>query len=185
MLFRSIGDRVVSTFFPDWQQGDAQLATFARTPGDDLDGYGVEMVVRPANWFTHVPRDWSLAEAATLPTASLTAWRALVVEGQLRAGQDVLVLGTGGVSVFALQLAKQMGARVIVTSSSDEKLERARGLGADFFVNFRRHENWSATVLELTKGRGVDLVVETSGPGTLPQSIQATRIGGASYSSAS
>jgi NADPH:quinone reductase-like Zn-dependent oxidoreductase len=174
----AIGDRVVSTFFPDWQQGDAQLATFARTPGDDLDGYGVEMVVRPANWFTHVPRDWSLAEAATLPTASLTAWRALVVEGQLRAGQDVLVLGTGGVSVFALQLAKQMGARVIVTSSSDEKLERARGLGADFFVNFRRHENWSATVLELTKGRGVDLVVETSGPGTLPQSIQATRIGG-------
>jgi NADPH:quinone reductase-like Zn-dependent oxidoreductase len=174
----AVGDQVVSTFFPDWQQGDAPLATFARTPGDGLDGYGVEIVVRPAQWFTHMPRDWSFTEAATLPTAGLTAWRALAVEGQLKAGQDVLVLGTGGVSIFALQLAKQMGARVIVTSSSDEKLERARGLGADFGVNYRRNENWSEAVLDLTKGRGVDLVVETSGPGTLPQSMKATRIGG-------
>jgi NADPH:quinone reductase-like Zn-dependent oxidoreductase len=174
----AVGDRVVSTFFPDWQQGDAPLATFARTPGDGIDGYGVETVARPAHWFTHMPRDWSFPEAATIPTAGLTAWRALAVEGQLKAGQDVLVLGTGGVSVFALQLAKQMGARVIVTSSSDEKLERARGLGADFGVNYRRDENWSEAVLDFTKGRGVDLVVETSGPGTLPQSMKATRIGG-------
>jgi len=174
----AVGDHVVSTFFPDWQQGDAPRATFARTPGDGLDGYGVEMVVRPAHWFTHMPRDWSFTEAATLPTAGLTAWRALAVQGQLKAGQDVLALGTGGVSVFVLQLAKQMGARVIVTSSSDEKLERARGIGADFGVNYRRNENWCEAVLEFTKGRGVDLVVETSGPGTLPQSMKATRIGG-------
>jgi NADPH:quinone reductase-like Zn-dependent oxidoreductase len=174
----AVGDHVVSTFFPDWQQGDAPQATFARTPGDGLDGYGVEMVTRPAHWFTHMPRDWSFTEAATLPTAGLTAWRALAVEGQLKAGQDVLVLGTGGVSVFVLQLAKQIGARVIVTSSSDEKLERARGIGVDFGVNYRRNESWSEAVLEFTKGRGVDLVVETSGPGTLPQSMKATRIGG-------
>jgi len=174
----AIGDRVVSTFFPDWGQGDAPLATFARTTGDGLDGYGVETVVRSANWFTHAPRDWSLTEAATLPTAGLTAWRALVTEGHVRAGQDLLVLGTGGVAIFALQFAKRMGARVIVTSSSDEKLERAVGLGADFGVNYRRQENWSEAVLELTEGRGVDLVVETAGPGTLPQSIKATRIGG-------
>jgi len=174
----AVGDQVVSRFFPDWQEGDAPLATFARTPGDGLDGYGVELVVRPAHWFTHLPRDWSFAEAATLPTAGLTAWRALAVEGQLKAGQDVLVLGTGGVSVFALQLAKQMGARVIITSSSDEKLERARDLGADFGVNYRRNENWCDAVLKFTKGRGVDLVVETAGPGTLPQSMEATRIGG-------
>jgi NADPH:quinone reductase-like Zn-dependent oxidoreductase len=151
----AVGEQVVSTLFPDWQQGDAPLATFARTPGDGLDGYGVERVVRPAHWFTHIPRDWSLTEAAPLPTAGLTAWRA---------GQDILVLGTSGVSIFALQLAKQMGARVIMTSSSDEKLERARGLGADFGVNYRRNENWCEAVLELTNGRGVDLVVETSGP---------------------
>lgn len=174
----AVGDHVVSTFFPDWQQGDAPLATFARTPGDGLDGYGVEKVVRQAHWFTHTPRDWSFTQAATLTTAGLTAWRALAVEGQLKAGQDVLVLGTGGVSIFALQLARQMGARVIVTSSSDEKLERARGLGADFGINYRRDENWAEAVLELTKGRGVDLAVETSGPGTLPQSMKATRMGG-------
>lgn len=174
----AVGDRVVSTFFPDWQGGDAPLATFARTPGDGLDGYGVEMVVRPASCFTHMPHHWSFTEAATLPTAGLTAWRALALEGQLKAGQDVLVLGTGGVSIFALQFAKQMGARVIVTSSSDEKLERALGLGADFGVNYRRHEDWSEAVLKLTKGRGVDLTIETAGPGTLPQSMKATRIGG-------
>ncbi len=154
------------------------LATFARTPGDGLDGFAAEAVVRPASWFTLMPRNWSFVEAATLPTAGLTAWRAIVVEGRTQADHDVLVLGTGAVSIFALQFAKKMGGRVIVTSSSDEKLERARVLGADFCVNYLRHENWSGRVLELTEGRGVDLVVETAGPGTLPQSIKATRIGG-------
>ena len=172
------GDHVVSTFFPDWKEGAAPLATFARTPGDGLDGFAAEAVVRPASWFTLMPRNWSFVEAATLPTAGLTAWRAIVVEGRTQADHDVLVLGTGAVSIFALQFAKKMGGRVIVTSSSDEKLERARVLGADFCVNYLRHENWSGRVLELTEGRGVDLVVETAGPGTLPQSIKATRIGG-------
>src|ERR1035438_1125200 len=151
---------------------------FARTPGDGLDGYAVEAVVRPVNFFTHMPRDWNFSEAATLPTAGLTAWRAVTVVAKVQASSNVLVLGTGGVSIFAMQFAKWMGAKVVVTSSSDEKLERARTLGADFGVNYRQHENWSAKVLEWTDGRGIDLVVETGGPGTLPESMRATRIGG-------
>jgi NADPH:quinone reductase-like Zn-dependent oxidoreductase len=174
----ALGDLVVSTFFPDWQQSNAPLASFARTPGDGLDGYAVDTVVRPENWFTKAPRNWSSLESATLPTAGVTAWRGLVVEGKLKAGEAVLVLGTGGVSVFAIQLAKEMGARVIVTSSSNEKLERARTLGADFGVNYIDHPNWFEEVLKATDGRGVDLVIETGGPGTLPQSMKATRIGG-------
>jgi NADPH:quinone reductase-like Zn-dependent oxidoreductase len=174
----AVGDRVISTFFPDWQDGEATSAGFASTPGDGLDGYAAEVVVRPATSFTHAPNLWSLIEGATLPTAGLTAWRALVTEGELRAGQSVLILGTGGVSVLALQLAKQLGAKVIITSSSDEKLERARALGADVGVNYRKNSNWANEVLEVTDGRGVDLTLETSGPGTLPESIKATRIGG-------
>lgn len=174
----AVGDRVISTFFPDWQDGDAPSVGFGRTPGDGIDGYAAQVVVRPATWFTHSPSLWSLTETATLTTAGVTAWRALVSEGELRAGQSVLILGTGGVSILALQLAKQIGAKVVITSSSDEKLERARALGADFGVNYRTNSDWADEVLELTAGRGVDLALETSGPGTLPQSIKATRIGG-------
>ena len=174
----AVGDAVISTFFPYWLEGDAPSVGFARTPGDGLDGHASEVVVRPATWFTRVPQGWSLTEAATLPTAGVTAWRALIAEGELRPEQSVLILGTGGVAVLALQLAKQIGAKVIITSSSDEKLARARTLGADLGVNYRQTSNWADEVLELTDGRGVDLTVETSGPGTLPQSIKATRIGG-------
>lgn len=159
----AVGDHVVSTFFPDWQTGDAPQAGFARTPGDGVDGYAAEVVLRPANFFTRMPQNSSFAEAATLPTAGLTAWRAIGIMGKLQAKQDVLVLGTGGVSIFALQFAKSRGARVIVTSSSDEKLERAWALGADFAVNYRLHQNGSSKIIEWTNGRGVDLVVETRG----------------------
>jgi NADPH:quinone reductase-like Zn-dependent oxidoreductase len=113
-----------------------------------------------------------------LPTAGLTTWRAIEIVDKLEPHRDVLVLGTGGVSIFALQFAKSRGARVIVTSSSDEKLERARAIGADFGVNYRLHQDWSSNVMEWTGGRGVDLVVETGRPGTLPESMKATRIGG-------
>ncbi len=147
-------------------------------PGDGVDGYAREAFTGPATHFTRAPRGYSHAEAATLTTAGLTAWRALVVEGGIKAGDSVLVLGTGGVSVFALQFAKAMGATVIATSSSDEKLERARALGADATVNYRAVPEWGARVRELTGGRGVDHVVEVGGPGTLPQSIAAVRIGG-------
>jgi len=174
----AVGDHVVSCFFPEWQKGEAVAAGFATTPGDGVDGYARERAVRPAHWFTRAPRGFSHAEAATLTTAGLTAWRALVGDGPLQAGQTVLTLGTGGVSIFALQFAKMMGASAIVTSSSDEKLARARALGADHTINYKRHPEWAEQVLERTGGRGVDHVIEVGGPQTLPQSISACRIGG-------
>jgi NADPH:quinone reductase-like Zn-dependent oxidoreductase len=138
----------------------------------------IPMADTPATWFTKAPKGWSHAEAATITTAGLTAWRALVVDGGLKAGDTVLVLGTGGVSIYALQLGRAMGATVIATSSSDEKLERVRELGAAHGINYKTTPEWGRRVLELTGGRGADIVVEVGGPGTLPQSIRAARIGG-------
>jgi len=129
-------------------------------------------------WFTHAPQRWSAIEAATLPTAAVTAWRALVVSGRIKAGDSVLVLGTGGVSIFSLQFARTMGASVIATSSSDAKLKRARSLGADHLINYKQVPDWEKAFLDMTLGRGVDHVVEVGGPATLPQSIAACRIGG-------
>ncbi len=174
----SVGDHVVSCFFPSWENGAPKIADFSTTPGDGVDGYAREKVIRPTNWFTHAPKGYSHSQSATLTTAGLTAWRALVVNGNLKPGDSVLVLGTGGVSIFALQLAKAMGASVIATSSSDEKLESLRRLGADHVINYKKVENWGQAVLHLTEGRGVDHVIEVGGPGTLPQSITACRIGG-------
>ncbi|MDE1184806.1 NAD(P)-dependent alcohol dehydrogenase [Paraburkholderia sp.] len=172
------GDHVVSCFFPFWENGPPPIADFSTTPGDGVDGYAREAVVLPAHWFTRAPNGYSHAEAATLTTAGLTAWRALVVDGQLKAGETVLLLGTGGVSIFALQMAKAMGASVIATSSSDAKLAKLRALGADHTINYKTNPEWGGAVLELTGGRGVDHVVEVGGPGTLPQSITACKIGG-------
>jgi NADPH:quinone reductase-like Zn-dependent oxidoreductase len=172
------GDHVVSCFFPTWHDGPATLGDFRTVPGDGVDGYAREAVTCPAMSFTLAPKGFSHAEAATLTTAGLTAWRALVVEGGLKAGDTVLVLGTGGVSIMALQFAKLMGATVIATSSSDEKLARARALGADHTINYKAHEDWGTQVRDWTGGRGVDHVIEVGGPGTLPQSIQAVRVGG-------
>lgn len=173
----AVGDAVVSTFFPHWLDGEAQVGNFSTVPGDGVDGYARECVVRPAHWFTRAPKNLDHAEAATLTTAGLTAWRALVCDGRLKAGDTVLALGTGGVSIFALQLAKAMGAAVIVTSSSDEKLERARALGADHTINYKADPQWGDTVRRLTGG-GVDHVIEVGGPATLAQSIKAVRIAG-------
>jgi NADPH:quinone reductase-like Zn-dependent oxidoreductase len=172
------GDRVVSTFFPTWLDGEPTEGDFSTVPGDGVDGYAREVVVRPGTWFTHAPEGYSHAEAATLTTAGLTAWRALVGDGHLKAGDTVLALGTGGVSIFALQIAKAMGAVVIVTSSSDEKLERARKLGADHTINYESTPEWGRAVQRWSGGLGVDHVIELAGPGTLPQSIAAARVGG-------
>ncbi|WP_137279102.1 zinc-dependent alcohol dehydrogenase family protein [Pseudomonas rhizoryzae] len=174
----AVGDAVVSTFFPHWLDGEPPIDDFSTTPGDGVDGFACELVVRPATAFTRAPKDYSHAEAATLTTAGLTAWRALVVDGGLKAGDTVLVLGTGGVSIFALQIAKAMGATVIATSSSDEKLQRAYALGADHLINYRSEPEWGAKVQAITGGRGADIVVEVGGPATLAQSIQAARIHG-------
>lgn len=174
--FRS-GDPVVSCFFPDWQEGPQRIGDFSRVPGDGIDGYACETVVAPATAFTHAPKGYDHAEAATITTAGLTAWRSLVVDGGLKAGDRVLVLGTGGVSIWALQIARMMGAEVAVTSSSDEKLERARALGAAYTINYREQPEWGRQVHDWA-GEGVDHVIEVGGPGTLGQSIDAVRIGG-------
>ena len=173
-----VGDHVVSCFFPTWTEGGPAVGDFSTVPGDGVDGYAREIVVAPATAFTRAPKGYSLSEAATLTTAGVTAWRALVVNGALKAGDTVLVLGTGGVSIFALQIAKAMGATVIATSSSDDKLERTRSLGADHTINYRHHPDWGTRVLDWTGGSGVDHVIEVGGPGTLPQSMAAVAIGG-------
>lgn len=172
------GDLVVSCFFPEWQDGTPTIGDFSGTPGDGIDGFAQAVVVRPAAAFTHAPKGFDAVEAAAITTAGLTAWRALVVDGKLKAGDTVLLLGTGGVSIWALQIAKAMGATVIITSSSGEKLERARSMGADFTVNYREQKDWGRAVRDWTGGRGVDHVIEVGGPGTLAQSIEAVRVGG-------
>ncbi|WP_416907857.1 MAG: zinc-dependent alcohol dehydrogenase family protein [Polymorphobacter sp.] len=173
-----VGDRVVSVFFPAWLDGKPSAAGFASVPGDGADGFAAEEVTAPVTSFTHVPAGYDHAEAATLTCAGLTAWRALMVEGQLQPGQTVLVQGTGGVSVFALQFAKACGATVIATSSSDAKLAKMTALGADHVINYKATPDWAKAVLALTGGRGVDHIVEIGGAGTLPQSITAVAVGG-------
>lgn len=172
------GDLVVSTFFPDWLDGTPPSSAFTRVPGDGIDGYARAAVVTPEHWFTPVPHGYSAAEAATLTCAGLTAWRALFVDNAIRPGSTVLVQGSGGVSVFALQFAKAAGARVIATSSSDTKLDRLKALGADALINYKDTPAWGMKAMELTGGSGVDCVVEIGGSGTLDQSMLATRVGG-------
>ena len=174
----AVGDQVVSTFFPDWLDGRPPSSAFTRVPGDGIDGYAREAVTAPTHWFTRAPSGFSHAEAATLTCAGLTAWRALFVDYAVKPGDTVLVQGTGGVSIFALQFAKAAGATVIATSSSNEKLERVRELGADHLINYKEVEAWGPKALEITGGRGVDCVVEIGGAGTLDQSMLATRVGG-------
>ncbi len=174
----AVGDHVVSTFFPDWLDGSPPHTAFTRVPGDGIDGYGREAITAPTHWFTRAPVGFSHAEAATLTCAGLTAWRALFVDYALKPGDTVLVQGTGGVSIFALQFAKAAGATVIATSSSDEKLERVKALGADHLINYKETQAWGPRALELTGGRGVDCVVEIGGAGTLDQSMLATHVGG-------
>lgn len=174
----AVGDAVVSTFFPGWLDGEPNVKGFHTVPGDGVDGYAREIVTAPAHAFTLAPKGWSHAEAATLTTAGLTAWRALADDARVQAGDVVLVQGTGGVSIFALQLAKMMGATVIATSSSDAKLERLKQLGADFVINYRQDPAWGVTAQRLSGGRGVDAVIDIGGPATLEQSLRAVRPGG-------
>lgn len=171
------GDQVLSTFFPNWPGGGPALERVMGVPGDHVDGFAAEHVAMPATAFTRIPKGWSLTEAATLPCAALTAWRALIVDAAIRPGSVVLTQGTGGVSIFALQIAKAAGARVVATSSSDEKLARLKDLGADHVINYKTDTNWGRTAAEWA-GQGVDAVIEVGGPGTLNQSITACRIGG-------
>lgn len=173
------GDRVCPIFMQGWFEGEPSLQK-NRTAlgGGDLDGVLREYGAFDENALVKIPESLSFEEAATLPCAAVTAWRALVNSGNLKAGDTVLTLGTGGVSIFAIQFAKIHGARVIATSSSDEKLERAKELGADFTINYRSAPDWDREVLSLTNRTGVDHVVEVGGAGTLGKSLNSVRVGG-------
>jgi len=171
-----VGDRVAAAMFPRWIDGPIDWE-YAPQLGGSLDGMLAEFIVLSEDAVVHIPEHLSFEEAATLPCAAVTAWNALTGARKLQPGDTVLTLGSGGVSLFALQFAKFSGARVIATTSSDEKAERLRAAGADDVINYRATPAWHSRVRELTEGRGVDQVVETGG-GTLEQSIQAIALNG-------
>jgi NADPH:quinone reductase-like Zn-dependent oxidoreductase len=171
------GERVVGMFMQGWIEGPLTAAKGRTALGGELDGMLAEHVVLSAEGVSPFPDYLSFEEAATLPCAALTAWNALIEQGGLRPGETVLLQGTGGVSLFALQLAKAAGARGIITSSSEEKLARARKLGADEGINYKTTPDWDRRARELAGG-GVDHVVEVGGAGTLNRSLRAVRTGG-------
>jgi len=175
----AVGDRVAGTFYPHWLEGELTPEKL-RTPlgGVAADGVLAEHVLFAEDAVVRVPAHLSDEEAATLPCAGVTAWHAVARRAGVRPGDTVLVQGTGGVSLFALQFARLAGARVIVTSSSDEKLHRARALGAADGINYRQTPDWDRRVLDLTEGRGVDHVVEVVGGEHLNRSLNAVRLGG-------
>ncbi len=172
------GDRVAPMFFQAWLAGEPTLEGLSSALGGPIDGCLQESMTLSAEGVSKVPDHLTDRQVATLPCAGLTAWRALFVNGGLKAGDVVVLQGTGGVSIFALQFAKAAGAEVIITSSSDEKLERAKALGADHLVNYKQHAAWSKKVREITGGRGADHVVEVGGAQTLPESLRSIRFGG-------
>jgi NADPH:quinone reductase-like Zn-dependent oxidoreductase len=161
----------------NWLDGPLTQAKAKGALGGDIDGMAAEYVVLKETGLVRLPEHLSFEEAATLPCAAVTAWNALAA-GDLKPGSTVLIQGTGGVSIFALQLARMRGARVLGISSSHEKLERAGSLGLDAGLNYREHPEWDRWALEETGGEGVDLVVEVGGQGTLPRSLRAIRMGG-------
>lgn len=174
----TIGERVCTTFFPRWQAGAPTRFKLGDVPGEQRDGCWADYIVLPADAVVPVPAHLSFVEAATLPCAALTAWRAVVVEAKVKAGDRVLLQGTGGVSLFALQFARLLGAETIITSSSDEKLQRAQALGAQHLINYKATPQWGKRAREITGGEGVDLVVEVGGSGTFNESLNALKIGG-------
>lgn len=172
-----VGDEVISVFYEDWPSGAATAWNHRRSFGAERDGFLAQKVNVPASGLVHKPATLTALEAATLPCAALTAWSALFTEGQLKAGQHVVIEGTGGVALFALQFAKMAGASVSVLSSSDEKLARAQAMGADHLVNYNTTPNWAQAVTQYTKG-GTDIVIELGGAQTLSQALQAIRVDG-------
>lgn len=173
-----LGDRVIGTFAPNWLCGELRPAYAQPTLGGELDGVLAEYALFHQDALVHAPPHLTDEEAATLPCAALTAWSALFADGNVKPGDAVLVIGTGNISLFAVQFARLAGANVIVMSSSDDKLERARRLGACDGINYKRFPDWEEQVLKLTGSAGVDHVVEVGGAGTLAQSLRAVRMGG-------
>ncbi|MFV2034553.1 MAG: NAD(P)-dependent alcohol dehydrogenase [Halocynthiibacter sp.] len=172
------GDRVIGTFFQRWVSGGITSDVMASAMGGTFEGVLAEYVVLNENGLVAMPAHLTFQEASALPCAALTAWHSLIEMGRLKAGETVLLLGTGGVSVLALQFAVLSGAKVIITSSSDEKLARARTMGAWRTINYKTNPDWEKAVLEITGGVGVDHVVEVGGAGTVERSVEAVRVGG-------
>ena len=175
------GDRVAGTFFVNWISGRIPLGVSKNSLGGMIDGMLTEYALLAETGVVKIPDHLSFEQAATLPCAALTAWNALVETGRIRAGDTVLVLGTGGVACFGLAFAKMHGAQVFMTSSSDDKLARAKSLGADVTINYASRPDWDKDILERTDGAGVDHILEVGGPGTLEKSMNAVRPGGAIY----
>lgn len=173
----AIGDKVMSLFFPNWLDGPASFAATKSISGESAPGFATQYSCVNASSITKMPDAYSYAQAATLPCAALTAWRALVVEGGIKAGDRVLVEGTGGMSIFALQIAKACGAYVYATTSSDEKADRLESLGADMVLNYRSDERWGKTVFKHSGG-GVEHVLDVGGSSTLEQSVEAVGFDG-------
>ena len=173
-----VGDRVATCFFQGWPAGRFKAEMHRTALGGSIDGVLVEQAKFREEGLVHLPENYSFAEGATLPCAAVTAWQSLIVRGQLVPGETVLLLGTGGVSIFGLQIAKLAGAKVIITSSSDEKLERARKLGADAVINYKTTPDWGKAAANPAGNDGVDHVIEVGGAGTFLQSIRACRFGG-------
>lgn len=174
-----VGDRVMGIFHPRWYGGRMPTNVSQHDYGSAIDGWLVEEKVVSQEALVHIPEGLSYEEASTLPCAALTAWNALAGENPIRSGRTVLTQGTGGVSIFAIELAKAVGATVIATTSSEVKAERLRQLGADHVINYREVPQWGDAVRALTTdGLGVDCVVEVGGPGTMAQSLRAVRPGG-------
>ena len=172
------GDRVAGIFMQRWLDGPSSAAKQKAALGGDVDGMLAEYVALDASGVVKIPEQLSYEEAASLPCAGVTAWNAVVTRGGVKPGDTVVIQGTGGVSIFALQFAKMLGARVLGTSSSDDKLVRAKMLGLDAGVNYKTNPNWADWVVAETDGEGADLIVEVGGAGTFAQSLKAVRIGG-------
>lgn len=173
-----VGDRVAANFSQKWLGGEPARSKLGASLGGPLDGMLSEFRALHEDGLVHVPGHLTDEEAATLPCAAVTAWNSLINLGGLRAGETVLLQGTGGVSIFALQFAKLSGAQVIITSSSDEKLERAKSLGADFGINYSTTPDWDKQAKQLTGGMGVDHIIEVGGAGTFANSLRSIKIGG-------
>lgn len=173
-----VGDRVMPCFMQGWTDGEIEYQKARTALGGDLDGCLREYGVFHEEGLVEIPEHLNYEEAATLPCAALTAYNALFVSWNLRKDDTILLQGTGGVSIFALQFAKSVGAKVIITSSSNEKLQRARSLGADFLINYRENADWDKVVLDITQKRGVDCIVEVGGGGTLQKSLKSAKMGG-------
>ena len=173
-----IGDRVTPIFMQGWIDGEISFKKAKTTLGGDLDGVLREFGTFDENGLVCIPDHFSYEEAATLPCAAVTAYHALFESGRMKSDDSILLQGTGGVSIFALQLAATLGTKIIITSSSDEKLQKAKEMGADDLINYKETEDWDKAVLDLTEKRGVDHIVEVGGAGTMQKSVNAVKMGG-------